>query len=1206
MHKYCTSVEKCRERDSDMIKIRRFLGILMTVVMLLSMVPNVVFATEKTDYIDAVSDESVMSDVQMSSNDIDTKEMINNISLESETEHTENNVDRESADLNSENGEEKSVLSESKTSDQSQITENGNNSNDKWNQDVISGNASTKGVTIHVKAPVGSFPEGTRLQIEALGMTDTNAAAEAADQDAKTAAFDISFFNAMGEKIQPANGKKVDVSFDVSAKSELTADENQEASLKVYHISQDGAAELLKTAVAPTDGKTVSLNLEADSFSVYMIQKQITENDINDEVTLAAVQSEVITSIEAQLQDGSGPVGDVGQWQVFRLNAEFELPNDTVHAGDTTVITLPDKLKFNQTAGFDIVDAEGNVVANAVINGGAKTVTLTYTDYAETHSDISGNFFFYVQIDRDKVDQEEIIPLEVDVSGTTVIGDPIHFIGIGDPTGRYLSKSGWQVSSDDKRHLRYQLSVNTIGQEMRNVTITDKIAAEGLNIDHNSLVILKGNWQSVHGDWQFQNSTNVTSDYEVTWNDDGSFIVNLGNIGEQDAFVIRYTAVSDYDLVDGEVIRNDAAIRGDNIQTHTASAAANYYEAGGSAAGYVYTINILKQSEEGDALAGAVFNVVRASNNVVIGTITTDAEGRASISGLLKDRYMLMEVSAPEGYVLMTEPVIVESDDFDADKTVLKTITNESDKTSIPVTKIWDDNNDQDGIRPGQITVKLFANGQDTGNTLLLDENNNWTGAFENLDVYENGEQIIYSLEELNVEGYAADISGDAQTGYTITNTHVPETTEVNGTKTWEDNDDQDGARPESITVRLLANGSEIDSATVTEAENWAWSFADLPKYENGTEINYSVTEDAVADYTTEYNGYDVVNTHAPGKTSVTVTKAWDDSDNQDGLRPESVTVELLTDGTSTGKTEELNAENNWTASFADLDEYSNGQRINYTVKEMDVAEYRTVVTGDAQTGYTITNTHVPETTEVNGTKTWEDNDDQDGARPESITVRLLANGSEIDSATVTEAENWAWSFADLPKYENGTEINYSVTEDAVADYTTEYNGYDVVNTHAPGKTSVTVTKSWNDENNLDGSRPESLTVHLLADGRDTGKTIVLNETNNWTDSFTDLDMYNNGSKIVYTVSEDEIEGYTISITGDAERGYKITNSHTPTTPKDPKKPDKTSKPSGNRKYTKSPKTGDAAKVVLYVGIMILSLAGIIAILFRKRKSIGR
>lgn len=1020
MHKYCTSVEKCRERDSDMIKIRRFLGILMTVVMLLSMVPNVVFAIEKTDYIEAVSDESVMSDVQMSSNDIDTKEMINNISLESETEHTENNVDRESADLYSENGEEKSVLSESKTSDQSQITENGNNSNDKWNQDVISGNASTKGVTIHVKAPVGSFPEGTRLQIEALGMTDTNAAAEAADQDAKTAAFDISFFNVMGEKIQPANGKKVDVSFDVSAKSELTADENQEASLKAYHISQDGAAELLKTAVAPTDGKTVSLNLEADSFSVYMIQKQITENDINDEVTLAAVQSEVITSIEAQLQDGSGPVGDVGQWQVFRLNAEFELPNDTVHAGDTTVITLPDKLKFNQTAGFDIVDAEGNVVANAVINGGAKTVTLTYTDYAETHSDISGNFFFYVQIDRDKVDQEEIIPLEVDVSGTTVIGDPIHFIGIGDPTGRYLSKSGWQVSSDDKRHLRYQLSVNTIGQEMRNVTITDKIAAEGLNIDHNSLVILKGNWQSVHGDWQLQNSTNVTSDYEVTWNDDGSFIVNLGNIGEQDAFVIRYTAVSDYDLVDGEVIRNDAAIRGDNIQTHTASAAANYYEAGGSAAGYVYTINILKQSEEGDALAGAVFNVVRASNNVVIGTITTDAEGRASISGLLKDRYMLMEVSAPEGYVLMTEPVIVESDDFDADKTVLKTITNESDKTSIPVTKIWDDNNDQDGIRPGQITVKLFANGQDTGNTLLLDENNNWTGAFENLDVYENGEQIIYSLEELNVEGYAADISGDAQTGYTITNTHVSETTEVNGTKTWEDNDDQDGARPESITVRLLANGSEIDSATVTEAENWAWSFADLPKYENGTEINYSVTEDAVADYTTEYNGYDVVNTHAPGKTS------------------------------------------------------------------------------------------------------------------------------------------------------------------------------------------VTVTKSWNDENNLDGSRPESLTVHLLADGRDTGKTIVLNETNNWTDSFTDLDMYNNGSKIVYTVSEDEIEGYTISITGDAERGYKITNSHTPTTPKDPKKPDKTSKPSGNRKYTKSPKTGDAANVVLYVGIMILSLAGIIAILFRKRKSIGR
>ena len=52
-----------------------------------------------------------------------------------------------------------------------------------------------------------------------------------------------------------------------------------------------------------------------------------------------------------------------------------------------------------------------------------------------------------------------------------------------------------------------------------------------------------------------------------------------------------------------------------------------------------------------------------------------------------------------------------------------------------------------------------------------------------------------------------------------------------------------------------------------------------MPKYEAGKEILYTVTEDAVADYTTEITGYDITNSYAPGKTSVTVTKAWADND---------------------------------------------------------------------------------------------------------------------------------------------------------------------------------------------------------------------------------------------------------------------------------------------------------------------------------------
>ena len=190
-----------------------------------------------------------------------------------------------------------------------------------------------------------------------------------------------------------------------------------------------------------------------------------------------AVQNGVITKIEAQAHDGSGPQGDTGQWDVFRLHAEFALPNGTIHAGDITTMKLPDKLKFNQTSSFEIKDAGGNVVANATIDGGTKTLTLTYTEFVENNSDITGSFYFYVQIARNNVDKEEYIPIEIDVSGTTIIGNTLHFIGIKDPTGSYLTKSGWQVAEIGDRAIRYQLYVNTKGEAINNATITDKIAS---------------------------------------------------------------------------------------------------------------------------------------------------------------------------------------------------------------------------------------------------------------------------------------------------------------------------------------------------------------------------------------------------------------------------------------------------------------------------------------------------------------------------------------------------------------------------------------------------------------------------------------------------------------------------------------------------------------------------------------------------------
>lgn len=376
-----------------------------------------------------------------------------------------------------------------------------------------------------------------------------------------------------------------------------------------------------------------------------------------------------------------------------------------------------------------------------------------------------------------------------------------------------------------------------------------------------------------------------------------------------------------------------------------------------------------------------------------------------------------------------------------------------------------------------------------------------------------------------------------------ITNTFKPEMIAVSGTKTWDDADNQDGKRPESIMIRLLADGTEVRNETVSEPE-WSWSFTGLRKYENGKLIVYTITEDEVSEYTTVINGYNVINSYTPGKTSVQVTKSWKDDNDRDGVRPEDVTIKLLADEVDTGQTLILNSGNDWTGIFEDLDEYKAGQKIVYTVEEVEVGnKYNTVITGSATEGYVVTNSRTPETLEVSGSKTWDDADNQDGKRPESITIRLLKDGTELDSRTVTAEDEWSWSFTDLYKYEEGEEIRYTISEDTIEGYTPKIEGYNVTNTHLPSKVDVKVTKKWiHGENDI--NRPENVTIKLLADGVATGKTLILNSGNNWTGSFTELDEYKAGKKIVYTVEEDEVTGYKTDISGNAENGFVVENTY--------------------------------------------------------------
>ena len=260
----------------------------------------------------------------------------------------------------------------------------------------------------------------------------------------------------------------------------------------------------------------------------------------------------------------------------------------------------------------------------------------------------------------------------------------------------------------------------------------------------------------------------------------------------------------------------------------------------------------------------------RGITQLVIWKFTDSYTGYSFSSDNVLIDYTVKEVTDLSGY----QSVVSGSDNN-------YTITN----THVPEiinlsgTKTWDDNNNQDGIRPESIVVHLLANGVDTGQTKEVSQTDNWTYRFENLPKYQNGQEVVYTVSEDSVGGYETIISE-----FNITNSHTPDTTEVFGTKTWNDNDDQDGKRPDSSTVNLLANGTKVASQEVTADTNWTYTFLNLAKYANGSAITYAVTEDSVDNYTATINGYDITNNYTPGKTSLTVTKVWDDSDDQDGF----------------------------------------------------------------------------------------------------------------------------------------------------------------------------------------------------------------------------------------------------------------------------------------------------------------------------------
>src|SRR5699024_10376994 len=403
-----------------------------------------------------------------------------------------------------------------------------------------------------------------------------------------------------------------------------------------------------------------------------------------------------------------------------------------------------------------------------------------------------------------------------------------------------------------------------------------------------------------------------------------------------------------------------------------------------------------------------------------------------------------------------------------------------------------------------------------------------------------------------------------------------------------------------------LQNGTLFTTAEVTADDDWEYSFTHLPEFDDqGVAYDYTVDEEEVANYEKTIEGYDITNLRV-GATEVEVTKSWKDENETD--RPETITVNLLQNGEFYEEYEVTEA-NDWELTITDLPECDEeGVAYEYTIKEHDVPGYAADVDG-----FDITNTRTDVKT-IEITKTWLDDNSDD--RPESIEVELfrsVAGGEkeQVDTITLTQEDDWSLEVADLPAFDaDGKAYTYEIEEKAVEGYETSINGFDLTNLRV-GTTDVSGTKTWigDDESN----RPASIVVLLLANGEQVDEVDVTAESD-WTYEFTDLDEFDaDGKAYVYTVSEQEVEGYTSDVDG-----YDITNTLIPEDPKDPEDPQDPEKPEDPKDQedpgspsepedtdedNKLPKTATNVFNLMLIGFG-LALVGIVSLFFRRRKNV--
>lgn len=518
-------------------------------------------------------------------------------------------------------------------------------------------------------------------------------------------------------------------------------------------------------------------------------------------------------------------------------------------------------------------------------------------------------------------------------------------------------------------------------------------------------------------------------------------------------------------------------------------------------------------------------------------------------------------------------------------------VTNTLKKITYEATKVWDDNKNQDGYRE-DITFVLegldtLPDGQEKEKVISAD-NDTTTVTWTNLPKYKDGKLIQYNVleEGLNQQYYSlsyhSEQDSDGNFKDTFTNTHIPETASISIFKKWDDENNQDNLRKEAAKVLLEGktdseaqyrsvvdqDGQGITQGLVPVEDGLVITWLNIPVKRNGEPITYKIYEDInglggyytdptyVEETFTLTNGENkeaaITNKETPELTEVTITKEWDDMDNHDGIRPDSITVQLvktyqkLKETTKTvkkqvtvnGEKYDVKVATDGTEYFEIDGQYYRGDEIKEV--DGDVTNYEHLIPFNPDdTGEVL---QEEKTVEVDG---------------ELYSVRVTTEGMEY---YVKDGTSYYSPEGD--ELAPGEEGFYPTPEDEIVyeDLVIEIDGteYKVKTGKLDGEEQWYYEKDgqyfdiFNNELIKFVPSDSDAVVQIEVEGEPEYEEAVektdveLTEAMNWTTTITDLNVNEPvGQKVTYSVEEENVpEGYSVTITSTEAGKFTVKNKH--------------------------------------------------------------